>query len=655
MVKKFDPIEDLGQVVQTVNQRKRKRPQGFGPGAAKDSLAATVRIIDSAPESKSDNAEQSDDKAADDKAANEDTQATDDSQPEGGDRADAAANESNVTQSDIAAAIRAALSPLQEQVSTLQQRLEDGNETNAELQSQLEAAKAELEAAKRNLSQKDQDSSALKDLLKLAGNKNGSVEMPMVNTKTNPRKESPDGLAGELVQMLEDDQLCKANRYVRAYSPATGRITATQRNPQPIAQFINAHFREQRRAGRDWRDSQLVQDVERWLKNQGLLSGSNAPGQFLEAQAGATTGGSGAAPNAFLDVLSAIMRETHNQHNVFWQFASTVFDPSSEPGKNILVPRFEYLTEPTDPADFVIANNDTFNPIAWNTGSSSDAQALEMTTVPVACTQYGLGRGTAIGTRPVFIPEFHQATSLVNLLDALDTRLMQNYYSFEDLLIKLRYQATTVVAYNDGGVVTNTAGDVDDSDRGTMTQAFLNAVYSDMYAAKIPSYPDGCYALVLNPRAANQLKTDLGDQWRPATDEQIQSVSSTFRSASGVEIGRVSGYMGMYCNFHVFVTNSFGIGAHDGAVHGGVSVHQEDLGGSNTDVTLRDSYAFGRGAVGRGIALPMEIRSMGSPFNLGEATIWVSREGVGDLDVDSGIAAAQQTRVWKLRTADAEI
>ena len=63
---------------------------------------------------------------------------------------------------------------------------------------------------------------------------------------------------------------------------------------------------------------------------------------------------------------------------------------------------------------------------------------------------------------------------------------------------------------------------------------------------------------------------------------------------------------------------------------------------------------FSYGAVGRGIALPMEVRASGTtPFNMGESFIWISREQTGVIDLDAALVspAGQQTRCAKLRVA----
>jgi hypothetical protein len=467
----------------------------------------------------------------------------------------------------------------------------------------------------------------------------GVAEFPNVNTKTSVN-DSPKGLADKLVHILNTES--KLNSNVPGYSPLTGQVYANQRDPRRASSFIQESFRQARRKGLSWKDSEVVKSVEEWGKSLGFFGGEK-----VTNAAGPTTGAVGSAPNAFLDVLSTLMRETHSQSNIFWQFTTTAFDASSAPGKNILVPRFNALPAPASLGDYLIADTTTYNSIGLTVGTSSDSQNLEMTTIPIDCKQWGIGRGTAVGTRPVFIPEFHEAMSLVDLMDALESRLMRNYYQFEELLIRTEYEKATTVVYNDNGVVTSTPADVAAGDKGDMSREFLTAVYSAMYAAQIPTFPDGTYALALNPTASGQLKLSYDKLIAAPTLDDLENLTNMMRQVSGLDFSRVSGYVGLSPDgFHVFVGNSFGVGAAGASPTVQNTTFAAGVGAQVTN----DSFAFGPGAVGRGIALPVEVRSQGAPFQLGTGYVWVERGGAAPMDLDASLSTGQQTRVWKLRT-----
>lgn len=526
--------------------------------------------------------------------------------------------------------INGALQTQREENSQLNQQIEELKRANDSLKEENQGVKEERDRFKK-------DASVLKEIGKLSG----VSEFPNVNTLTSVSN-SPKGLCDELLNILNDRDLSKINTNVAGHSPTTGLIHATQRNPKSSGAFIQRSFKEARAKGLGWQDSQIIKDVEDWAKSNGFLKGR----PFIQA-AGATTGDSGSVPDAFLDVLSSIMRETHSQSNIFWQFVRTMFDSTSAPGKNILVPRFNALPQPTSLADFILADTTTYNPIDLTIGSSTDSQNLEMGTVPIDCKQWGIGRGTSVGTRPVYISAFHEETSLVNLMDAVNSQLMRNYYQFEELLVRTEYEKATTVVYNDNGSVTSTAGDIAVGDKGDMSREFLTSVYSEMYAAQIPTFPDGSYCLALNPTASGQLKLSYDKILALPNMEQIENVSNMLRQVSGFDFGRVSNYLGFAPDgFHLFLGNSFGVGAAGSSP----TVNNENFAsGVDTQVT-NDSFAFGPGCVGRGIALPAEIRSQDAPFQLGSGYIWVERGGVGPMDLDSSLPGNGQTRCWKLRT-----
>ncbi len=507
-----------------------------------------------------------------------------------------------------------------------------------------EIAKSEeaIALANAQIEEVKKERETIEGLFKLSG-----IQMPNFNQSTNPLNQEPQGMARDLVGLISDTNLIKANTL---QDPVTG-LFAKQKNLSAARDYVAIHFAECRSQGVSWRNSALLKDVEKFFKAHGFLSGNmpvtNAPG--------ATIGIPGVAGDVFLDILSTILRETHNQSNVFWQFTTTIFNSASAPSQNILVPRFLNLPTPTDITQYELATSSTYTPVQAAIGTNTDSQSLEVTTVPISVTHCGLGKAGTVQTRPIFIPEFHNQISLISLLDAVGTRLMQNYYAFEELLIRRQYERASTVLYNSNGNAVSTPADVATGQDGTFTEAFANSVYTELYANKVPTYPDGCYVLVLNPFSANQYRSSLEDQYAPVTVENKQAVANIFRMAHGVEIGHVNNYMGMYNNFHVFTGNSFGVGA-AGTVP---TVNNVTFGGGAQDAV--DSFAFGPGCVGRGVALAAETRASGvNPFQLGEAYIWLSREGVAPMDLDATIPDLQgnlnqQTRCYKLRTSKREI
>lgn len=604
--------QDLERLIRSTN--KAKSQKGFGNsirvtesvGSGDTTIAGTIKIQDSVT-----------------------TEEVTEPEVVVADTVQAAPTPEHVPQIDIQATVQDAVSSaLEAIVAPLQKQLADSATQVADLQGRLNQTKEDLTKAQV-------DSETLKSLSKLTGS---SVVAPMVNTQSSS-KTSAHGQADELVGLITSTEASRIVSNVRDHGSNT---YATHRDPSAVSRYLQDSFAEARTSGKSWRQSQVVKDVESLFKANGFLGGR------ITDAAGPTTGST--ATPLFLDILSAMVRETHQSNNVFWQFAVTAYDPSSAPGKNVLVPRFATFGEPAAVADFLIASNTTYNSLGLAVGTSSDSQSLDVTSVPIGINQYGLGRATATATRPVFIPEFYEATSLLSLVDAVDARLMQNYYRFEDLLIRSEYLKATTIVYNDKGIVTSTAADVGTGDGGTMTKEFLHNLYSAMFAAQIPSYPDGSYVLVLNPTAAAQLQISLESLYAIPSAAQMSEAVSTFRMASGVEIGQLTGYLGKYCNFQCFVSNSIGVGAVDS-----VTVFTTTLGVGAT--TTADSLAFGMAPVGRGIAMPAEVRAQSAPYELGQAYIWTSREGASAMDVDSASSApsGQQTRCYRVRTTRAAV
>ena len=514
-----------------------------------------------------------------------------------------------VSRDELEAIISAKLQPVK---AELEQERDAAAMTAQKIQDELAAVKAERDR--------------LASVFEVMGDSK-PVQAPNVSTK-GIYSDSPKGAAKEFYDVLQS-------------SPG-GVYTC------PIS-GLRAHHRDDRQARRWLRAQQadqktwvnVLKDIEDMAKGFGYLRGGDATGP--------TTGST--ATNAFLDTLSAMLRETHNQHNIFWQFAMTAYDPSAVPSKQILVPRFSYLGFSSTIADYTLATVTTYNTTAGPIGSSADSQSLDMTTVPVPVEEYGLGRSVDVNSRPVYIPEFHQQISLVDLMRACQTRLMQHYYRFEETKLRIEFEKATEIRYNLRGTVTESAGDIAVAGDGAdMTEDFLNSQYSVMLSDQIPSLPNSRYYLAINPTSAAQLKSSLGDKMQAPTPDQVLELTNMMTAATGVEIGRVSGYIGSACGFEIFLGNSFGVGAAGSSA----TANNVAFGGSIGSKLCYDSFAFGVGPVARGVALPMEIRASGvNPFGRGESYIWLERGGYTACDVDATSVdpANQQTRVYRLRTA----
>lgn len=527
--------------------------------------------------------------------------------------------------------IKSLFEDLTERHAAERQELETENQSlrsqNEASRSQVTEQTAQIESLTQELTQAQKDAKVLEDLGRLAGR---SIEAPMVNTQTRTN-DSPGNLVGKLLSLREET---KAGGF--HYDNESQNFVIRTGPTEWIRDYLNSE-------GKSFQQTELYQQLEEFAKSVGFLSGKAA---------GPTTGASGSAPNAFLDVLSDMMRSTSAQFNAAWQFATTVFDGTSAPNKNVLVPRFDFLPDPDDDNELIIANTTTFNPPGYAIGTNSDSQALRMTTVALTVIRYGLGRGLSEGSRPVFIPEFHQAYSLVDLQNALESRLMAGYYRFEERRLLALMILSTAIRYNDNGRATATPANVAAGDKGIMSRAFLRSCYTEMVNAGHQSLPDGCYVAYLNAVQIEQLKGEIGKDLDAPTPEQRLELTNMLRLTTGITPAiRASTYLGMIENFHVFMGNSFGKGS-PGANN--PTVNNTTLGAGAT-VTV-DGFLMAPGAIGRGVASPMEIRPSGvNPYGMGEAYIWTSDESFGALDVDAALGNDQQTKVLKVRTTLTEV
>jgi hypothetical protein len=459
-----------------------------------------------------------------------------------------------------------------------------------------------------------------------------------INRLILPSSAEPQGAAKDFVDMFNNPQYSPKRS---VYDPADG-AEYVQRDTRETDEFI-------RKNADALRDS-----FELVAKANGLLRG-NRDNSGRDSKPGFTLGTQGGIPDAFLAYLSDVIRMTHVPRYIWWQFPDTKLELGGVPGNNILVPRFSVLDEPTTIDDFIL---DTATSVA---SISPESQSLQMSTVAVELFGCGLGKGTNVGNRPVGIPEFVAATSLVQLLNVLNSRLGIHYNAFIDLWIRRLFQQSTNnvnnIYYNEGGNLTQTPANINTGEEGTCTQEALNAMSSEMSRRGIPTYQNGLRTAVLHTYAANQLKNDMDNKLAIITEQQLQDITQILNAGSlGNGIDRLSGYLGNYNGFMCFESTTTGVGLPGPANLEGVNTIAFGVGARTT----RDNYFFGPGVVGEGVASPMEIRQDGSgTFGTSNRYIWRSIQGFGNMDCcslnASGQATGQQDRVMIMRTVDQAI
>lgn len=419
----------------------------------------------------------------------------------------------------------------------------------------------------------------------------------------------------ECCRILENKQ---ESPWYDAFNPQTGE-TYRAKDTRSLQRFIRSN-----------RDS-VIAGLEAIAKKSGFLRGrlysSDAP----------TTKAS--LPPLFLETLSTLVRDSHRQDLVFHQFAQTEVASGYNIGDTFQIPRIEYFNESLNPDDYEL------DPAVRIVDESIDIRAGH---VKAEMKEYGRGKNAALA--PVAIPQFISATSMMDVIQYVQRNLRYSYNLFEDLKIRRLYGATTRTVYNDNNAVTADLADVAAGDNGTLTRAFLTSLYAEMFAAQIPTF-EGHFVLVTHPRGLAQLMESIQENSRYMSKQSMEDMTNLVNRSTGQELGKVDGYQFSVSNFHVYVSNAFSSG-----VAGTEGTQTETLGAGA--VTTRTSYAFGAGAVGRGIAMPFNLKSSNDDdFGRLMRYIWCSIETFAPLDVDpaSVPGSDQQLRVFKVNTTDVAV
>lgn len=512
-----------------------------------------------------------------------------------------------LTADELQALLRDAVAPVQATVSQLQSDL-------SSTQQQLTTAQAELTTTR-------QDRDRLQGVFSVMGNQHpGNADksgFPMVNTVTSTRSDKASGAAAEFLNGYD-----KSPRFEHTDSDG---IVRQIRDGRELTRFV-----------RENRDS-LRRDMESWARDNGLLRGGN------KALSGSDATTKANIPDGFLAYLSSVVRLTHIPSFIFEQFVNIKFEFAKGQGDTIRMPRFAYQTVASTPNDRLLSGSGTYAAITTTNQS--------LTQGAVACTIQEWGLGLNAGSAPIAIPQFVSAYSLLDLEQALQRNLGFDHASWMDLSIRSLWNPTSRIVYNDRSSVTTSTADLAAGDDGTMTEGFLDELYSYMRSLQIPTYADGCYGLATHSKGRAQLRKSLGNRFQFPSENSINEVLNIFNSATGGERDRVSGYVGKISNFHVYETNAFSMGA--AATEG---VQNETIAGSAR--LTRTSYAFGADSIGYGVGTEMEIRrDEKTDFGRIDRYIWREESGFVAIDVDptgynDSSAVPQQLRVVDIRTLD---
>ena len=399
----------------------------------------------------------------------------------------------------------------------------------------------------------------------------------------------------------------------------------TQFDSRPLRRFIKKHREELRDA------------VEGELKKRGFLRGQVSDFGGRDAPTSLTT-----LPPMLQTYLSEVTRMEHSARFVLWQFPNrSIATGGIPPGQTALVSRVRDIEEGTSSSDWELTPGVEL---------TTDNQPLQGNGIRVVIRENGLGKNaTPVIMRPVAIPDFWMANSLIDLERILQDRLGKNYHKFEDISIFEMLISTTAVVYNNSDDVVTLPADVAAGGGGQLTVQFLSSLYSYMDMLQVPTYRDGKYAYVCPSTHVAQLRNSMQPQHQYFDQMSIEEVTNALiRSNANEDMGRVSGYVGTVSGFHIFSGNSFSRGT-----AGTPGVQSESLGGG-TRLT-RAAFAMGADATAWATAMPMQIREEVGRFQRLREFSWISHEGFAALDVDPNSttpANDQQLRVLEVRMSD---
>lgn len=549
-------------------------------------------------------------------------------------QAAAAPTESNDLNKLIAEAVKAATAPLAEQfkqaaqMSTeLQTKFSEVQQENAALQKRLEAAEMEAQMQQR-----------IAEAQKAVMQGQIGIAQPVASPEAQEGFVTQNVDSGTPALIVAGNGEFKQWMRLREESPKSTVIV-------PNGQVIQAETREADRFYFQNREK-IIESMTDLARKSGLLRGSLASNPVR----GAVTVKSD-IPDELLAVLSTELRRQNQRRYIFRQFAYTITELGRSPGNDtVKIAKYLNLPEPTSAADYQLVP-----------GVSLVATSDPISERAVACTIEELGRGRNSNVQPIGVASFVSAYTLHDLVAIVNEKLGQNYDAYVDFRIRQLFATATTVLYNNNGTPTDTIGDVTAGKDATMTPAFLSQLFGYMQDRKVPTYEDGYYAIVMHPRALSQLVGKLSERERfvmgsAASGTQADLTTEMYRRMMGpgmtdMTSESLSGYHGVYANFHLFSSNAFGTGSPGPSAEG---VQTETIGGGSK--TTRTSYAFGQRPIGRGVALPVEIRAREvNDFGRTQSFIWYSHEGYCALDINDVPLNYEDLRVIKVNTTDVEV
>jgi hypothetical protein len=443
---------------------------------------------------------------------------------------------------------------------------------------------------------------------------------PLVKSDSVPAYHA-DGLARDFKKLFED------SRTVMVPDRLSNRTYSTRDTAQ-LREFVSTTDRHALRLG-----------MEKMMARDGLLTGG-ARKHDITAPVD--------VPHLYREFISSELRETFNPQRIFHQFVKPYSRPDAAPGQTVTIPRIHRTTAATTASAWKATYRGAVN---------TNRQPIESSSVIIPIEMWMMGTENVA---PIAVSEFVFASSLTELLSAVNENLNHNYRDWEDMVIREIYFSSTRKLYSNDGAVVDAPGSV--TAGGTFTYEFLVNLCARMAEEGVPPYTaDGKYILWVSPKQLAQLKLSIQESRAPKDDVDIKALSEMLMpSMSLPNQYTLSGYSGSFAGFHIFSSNAVGVA--DSGTAGDIAVQTETT-GAGAKLT-RSALAFGGAPVGKVDAMPFEIvEDDYHRFNSERSYIWRSACGVAGIDVDpirTPIAetegttsrASEQVGVYRVHTTD---
>jgi hypothetical protein len=500
-------------------------------------------------------------------------------------------------------------------------RQEEREKTNA-VQRQLEEMKVALEAQKKETEAERKRVEGLQKFqtkFGIATIQNGGTESTGSNSDRQPTQ----------VIVRSDGHISGADALKEYLSI---RNSAPMKTATSEAGFTVEH--------RDTRNS------DSWLKThrETILQGLEAKYQAAGRSGGKEAITARADIQAIImETVSDMVRTNHHPNHIASNFIDYTVDIGRDSGNGINIPRYAFAEGSIDGADWDLSNV---------TSLTTDAQPIQGSTVKIQVVEYGMGKPGLPTNRnkPIGVNLFVNSLTVGDIMNVVSNNIGFNYRQFETAQILYGLiNSTTTVYYNKKGEPTVTPASLAAGDGCQCDWNFLTGLSAEMSTQGVPAYSNGKYLLALTAKDIATLEISLRANMQFLTRASIEEMTSIFMQSANNSDMNYNGYVGDCGDFMIFKTSTLSAGPFAAAL----AANTESIVGAPT--AMRTGFACGAHAMGRGIAMPFNIRESDmTDFQRQRIVAWNSYEGFGALDLNAalspvGTLVPQQTRVFKLR------